>query len=238
MSPVRKREGWLGHRKLGRLLAGAMVVPVVLALVAGGFLAWNLYHSVYAQPARYAPPPAQNFRAARKVFPFSVIPGGVYEPRELVASMEKDPALREHYKDVKLDNLVAVRTSSPIKAEVSYRKNGCILWSSKAVTIPAGELVLTDGKNMIRGRCGNRMRIPKETARSGVATTETEEVAFDVPLPPLEPPAPPYQPVVPPGVHPPDVVPTPQETTTPEPGTLLLFASGMLFLGIWVVPRQ
>ena len=132
MSPVRKKEGWLGHRKLGTVLAGAMVVPVVLALVAGGFLAWNLYHSVYVQPAKYAPAPAQNFRAARRIYPFSVIPGGVYEPKELVTSMEKDPALREHYKDVKLDNLVAVRTSSAIKAEVSYRKN-CLLYTSRCV---------------------------------------------------------------------------------------------------------
>jgi len=231
MSPVRRREGILGRRKLGRLLAGVMVIPVVLALGAAGVLSWKLYHSVYVQPSKYAPPPAPTFRAARRVYPFSVIPGGVYEPQELVTSLEKDPSLREHYKGVNVDNLVAVRTSTAIQAEVSYRKDGCIRWTSKTVTIPAGELVLTDGNNVIRGRCGNRIRLPAETTHSGVATTETEERAFDLPLPPLVPPSPPYQPVMPPGVHPPDVFPSPpQDTNTPEPSALLLFASGMLFL--------
>ncbi|MDR3764887.1 MAG: hypothetical protein P4M01_12415 [Acidobacteriota bacterium] len=231
MSPVRKRREWFGQRQLRKLLLGITLVPILLILGTAGIFVWDIYHSVYLQPIKYAPPPPPTFRAARMQFPFSLIPGGVYEPKELTASMEKDTLLREHYKDVKLESLVAVRTSSPMLAYVSFRKDGAIHWTQHLVHIPAGELVLTDGKNMIRARCGNRIRLNSGKVHSGNVVLTAEEITLDVPLPPIVPPAPPYQPVVPPGVHPPDgdTQPAP-EAYTPEPATLLLFASALLLL--------
>lgn len=234
MSPVRKKEGWLGRKGVRKLLFGITLVPLLLIVATAGIFTWDLYHSVYLQPAKYAPPPPPTFRAGRLVYPFSVIPGGVYEPKELAVSMAKDPSLREHYKDIKVENLVAVRTASPMLAQVSFRKAGAIHWTHGAVNIPAGELVLTDGSHMVRARCGNRIKLDGSNVHSGNTALTSEEMALEVPLPPIVPPAPQYQPVVPPGVHPPDVGPQPSpQAYTPEPPAYVLFGSALMMLGTW-----
>ncbi len=164
-----------------------------------------------------------------------MIPGGVYEPKELSASLEKDPALREHYKGVNVDSLIAVRTQSAMLAKVSYRKDGHISWTSKAIAIPAGEMVLTDGKQMIRSRCGNRIQMQTEATHREKSQINTEEAsivaALETPLPSIVPPLPPYQPVIPPGVKPADTGgPSDPVANTPEPAPMMMFASGLLLL--------
>lgn len=241
MSPVRRRSGYFNRKKLRRILSGIVMLPVVVVAACICLLGWNGYHSVYIQPKVYAPPPPQYFRAARKIYPFSIIPGGVYEPKELAQNLQLDPSLREHYGDVRMENLIAVRTQEPMQGYVSYRNDGKISWTSKRLTIPRGELILTDGQHMIRSRCGNRIqqKNPGGVVSSSAITEQMQDLILDAPLPSIAKLPPPLQPVLSPGVLAGDIwkMPAAEVTTTPEPGTLMLFASGLLLIFMRTVSR-
>jgi hypothetical protein len=222
-------------RKKIRLLLSAMVVLPILCVGAGMvLLAWSGYHSVYIQPRAYAPPPMPIFRAARKIYPFSIIPGGVYDPKELAQTVQSDPPLGEHYRDIQIENLIAVRTQAPMQAFVSFRQDKQIYWTSKELTIPRGELVLTDGQHMIRSRCGNRLeqKRPENAVRSSTMTEQMQALIMDAPLPSIANLPPSLQPVLSPGVLVGDLWKDPenQVAATSEPGTLILFGSGALLL--------
>ena len=233
MSPVRRSQ-FVSRKKI-RLLLSAMVVLPILGVGAGLLLlAWSGYHSVYIQPSAYAPPPMPIFRAARKIYPFSVIPGGVYDSKELTQTIQGDPSLVEHYRDIQIENLIAVRTQAPMQAFVSFRQDKQIYWTSKALTIPRGELVLTDGQHMIRSRCGNRIqqKSPEYAVRSSTMTEQMQALVMDAPLPSIANLPASLQPVLSPGVLVEDLWKNPenQVAATPEPGTLILFSSGFLCL--------
>jgi hypothetical protein len=145
-------------------------------------------------------PPQLNFRAARQIFPFSVIPGGVLDERELADSMAKDEVVRKHYSGLQPDRMWFSRTKQPMVAYVSYRKGSNVCWTSHPVTIPANELVLTDGKHMVRARCGNRIEVKKPEPLPAMVVPPDippPDIALDTGLPSLIPPT-----VVPPVLPP------------------------------------
>jgi len=109
------------------------------------------------QPQRAAPKLPAIVRALRPNYPYSVIPGGVYSPDELRRNVEKDPLVRNHYSgfDVRAARLVAA--SSDRLQYASYRMNGQIYWTKRRLRIPKGEILMTDGRNLARTRCGNRL---------------------------------------------------------------------------------
>ncbi len=96
-------------------------------------------------------------RALRPNYPYSVIPGGVYNPEELRAAMERDPALREHYAGFDANKARLVRLTEDRYSFVSYRQNGRFYWTKKKLRIAAGEVLLTDGVHYSKTRCGNRL---------------------------------------------------------------------------------
>src|ERR1035437_8652606 len=65
-------------------------------------------------------PPTLTFRAARQMFPFSVIPGGLMDTRELADSISKDAVVRDHYRDRQDDRMWFTRVKKPMMAYVSY----------------------------------------------------------------------------------------------------------------------
>jgi hypothetical protein len=66
---------------------------------------------------------------------------------------------------------------------VSYRLNNRIYWTRKTLRLLKGETVITDGKNVARTRCGNRL---SETAQSPVAEKQPLDMTLDPsPLPDL-----------------------------------------------------
>jgi hypothetical protein len=111
------------------------------------------------------------------------------------------------------------------------------------VNISEGEILLTDGKNLVRSRCGNRVEVMKPTPLPGAITPPEPpppDIVFDVPLPSLVPPTV-YAPAVPPSTvasKTPDSKywRTPvwccaaggQPSTVPEPATLFLVGAGMI----------
>jgi hypothetical protein len=69
--------------------------------------------------------------------------------------MMNDPEVAHHLKDFDLSKAKLVRITEPRAAYVSYRIGDRIFWTTKKLTLKKGEVILTDGTHIIRGRCGN-----------------------------------------------------------------------------------
>jgi hypothetical protein len=192
--------------------------------------------------------PAPLIRATRAIYPFSVVPGGVLNGQELAESVAKDPVAREHYQDLHPEQLWLTEVKEPMLAFVSYRKGDHVFWTDHKVRIATGESVLTDGVNLVRGRCGNRIAFRRPTPLAKAITppeVPPPDIVFETPLPDLLPPTiieplPPEvslaQRVVEHRYWPPPIwccglrsksIPSP----IPEPGTLALVGAGMFAAG-------
>jgi hypothetical protein len=215
----------------------ALIVMVVL-----GAQLWHLYHSDVLEII----PPKFDFRAAREIYPFSVVPGGVYDWKDLTDSISHDPVARKHYEGIDTERVWAERVRKPMAAYVSYRKGDKVYWTDHPVNISEGEILLTDGKNLVRSRCGNRIEVKKPTLLPGAVPPPEPpppDIVFDVPVPSLLPPTM-VQPPVPPSIvghNTPDPKywrppvwccgpPSSPPATVPEPGTLVLVGAGVLGL--------
>jgi hypothetical protein len=236
-------------------------VLLFLCLGLQGILGYKIWKRMKME-ALDVKPPTLTFRAARQIFPFSVIPGGVLDERELADSIAKDEVVRKHYGDLEPDRMWFTRTKEPMAAYVSYRKGSDVRWTSHPVTIPANELVLTDGKHMVRARCGNRIEVKKpEPLPAQVIPPDIPppDIAMETGLPSLIPPT--VTPPVPPasqlasqlarnnGTPPPSRISTPPTTwccglttstlpSVPEPPTVLLVLGGGLFLVSMVLGKK
>lgn len=117
--------------------------------------------------------------AARKAYPLSVIYGGAYSGEELARARGLDAVIARHYAGFGSSPTV---THMPKDAflYVSYRKSNQVFWTKTKRRIPAGETVLSDGQNLARTRCGNRLSpTPQAPVASGAADPTDE--ALDVP---------------------------------------------------------
>jgi hypothetical protein len=118
--------------------------------------------------------------AHRKIYQFSVIPGGAYSPEELARSRRIDPVIAAHYADFGDDVHVARLTQDEL-VYVSYRKQNKVYWTQKKHRVCQGEAILTDGKNQARTRCGNRL---SKTPRLPIGKTEPTATALNGPVVP------------------------------------------------------
>ena len=224
-----KRRRELERRK--RKWAAAVLTLGSIAFAVGAALFFQTSHvAVYMPPTQAVAVSSMNFTARRPVFPHSIVAGGVYESKELAAAVQLDPVAREHYHDIQVENMVPVRIPEPLQGYVSYRTGDKIYWTRKKLTIPRGELVLTDGRTMIRARCGNRIsaRLSKSQASAIESGDEGTETTLEVPASPLAAP--------PPERRTPSVavkVKRAQENdvpSTPEPASLFLYGSGAILI--------
>ncbi|MBV8905508.1 MAG: hypothetical protein JOZ22_17905, partial [Acidobacteriia bacterium] len=120
----------------------------------------------------------------RKVYPFSVIPGGAYSAEELARARRIDRVVAAHYGDFDA-SAVAVRTLPESELlYVSYRKADRVYWTRDKRRIPKGEPILTDGKHLARTRCGNRLSaVPQFPVLYGPQPGEANLNAPDFPGP-------------------------------------------------------
>jgi hypothetical protein len=123
--------------------------------------------------------PLPGLSAERVVYPYSVIPGGVFSAKEMITALRNDTIANEHYADFRVEAARIIRVAADRKAYVSYRKGNRIFWSRKQVTLHEGETLLSDGQHLSRTRCGNRV---SAVPRSPVSPDEPEETALDAPI--------------------------------------------------------
>jgi hypothetical protein len=93
----------------------------------------------------------------RKIFPYSIIPGGVESPQELRNAVMSDPVVAQHYSDFDLSRARRVNLNAPQLMYVSYRVGNNVFWTKRKLALAKGESMMTDGRSMVRGRCGNRI---------------------------------------------------------------------------------
>jgi len=96
---------------------------------------------------------------SRAVYPYSVIAGGAQSPQELMEAMAADPVVAQHYADFDAAKAHRVTLDAPQLMYVSYRIGNKVFWTKHRLALPRGEAMLSDGVNMARTRCGNRVSV-------------------------------------------------------------------------------
>lgn len=126
-------------------------------------------------------------RSTRLIYAYSIVPGGVTGAEEARRAVASDPVVGEHYRGLDLARLRLTTLDAEKLAYVSFRKGDQVYWTTKKVRLPAGETVLTDGANLVRARCGNRI---SDASMSKTTPQEPALVELDTPLLPGGPMAP------------------------------------------------
>jgi len=201
--------------------------------------------------------------ARRKVYPYSVIPGGVENAADLRNSVLRDPVVAKHYEDFAVERTRVVRLSQNRSLYVSYRLGNRVFWSKRPTMLSKGEAVITDGEHVARTRCGNRLsEVPAgpvlaagpefESAPEvaelfpgapGVGPPELPGVLVPTSTPPTTSVTPPGSPLPPGGgIIVPPIIPvpgggtTPPPVPTPEPQMLLMLSSGLT--AVWLARKK
>jgi hypothetical protein len=116
---------------------------------------------------------------SRPVYPYSVVPGGVEDARELKWVAEHDPVVAAHYAGFDYARAQTVRVVLARTVYVSYRIGNHIYWSRHRLTLHKGEKLITDGRMTARARCANRV---EETSQQEASPVEPPVQKFDEPL--------------------------------------------------------
>jgi hypothetical protein len=93
----------------------------------------------------------------RRLYAFSVIPGGVESSEELLSAAHNDSAVAVHYADFNMEKARVATLDHDRAVYVSYRMGSEIFWTNRKVQLHAGETLITDGTHEARTRCGNRV---------------------------------------------------------------------------------
>jgi hypothetical protein len=116
---------------------------------------------------------------ARPIYPYSVVPGGVADARELKWVAEHDPIVAAHYAGFDYEHARVVRLVLARTAYVSYRIGNHVYWTRRRITLHKGEKVITDGKITARARCANRVEELPQQANSEL---EPAAAKFEAPF--------------------------------------------------------
>lgn len=117
---------------------------------------------------------------SRPIYPYSVVPGGVEDAKELKWVAEHDPVVAAHYAGFDYARAQVVRLTLARTVYVSYRIGSHIYWTRRRVTLHKGEKLITDGRMTARTRCGNRVaEAPQQEAAPAV---EPPVQKFDEPI--------------------------------------------------------
>jgi hypothetical protein len=95
----------------------------------------------------------------RTVYPYSVIAGGAQSGQELREAVAVDAVVAQHYADFDITKARRVTLEAPKLMYVSYRIGNKVFWTKHKLALRKGEAMLSDGSNMARTRCGNRVSV-------------------------------------------------------------------------------
>jgi len=115
----------------------------------------------------------------RKVFPFSIVPGGILNRQDVESKVDADQTVKSHYGGIQVDKLKPYRLTQPAHGYVSYRVGNRVFWTSKRLYLKPGEMLLSDGANLLRARCGNRLSSTPQAPVMPVG--EPTQAALDLP---------------------------------------------------------
>jgi PEP-CTERM motif len=149
-----------------RVAVSAALLSVCCIVILGTFLelgsrAWAPIATAEPVAAPFWPPPSLILPAghSRAVYPYSVIAGGAESSQELRDAVAADPVVAAHYADFDVAKAHRVTLETPKLVYVSYRIGNKVFWTKNKVALRKGEAVLSDGRNMARTRCGNRISV-------------------------------------------------------------------------------
>ena len=120
--------------------------------------------------------PEQPATAPRRIYPYSIVPGGVADRAELAQAIKADKVVADHYAGFDVDKARPVTVAKPRAVYVSYRKDDKVYWTKKKLMLAEGETLLTDGVNELRARCANRI---SDTPMLPVSADEPRQLEFD-----------------------------------------------------------
>jgi hypothetical protein len=146
--------GLLGAAGCVTLYALAMRAPAAPAAQVQAQAAGN---AATPAPAVLQVAPQAETKKTRRVYPYSIVPGGVTDRRELARVVVMDKVVATHYAAFEVARASVRTVDKPRAVYVSYRKGDKVYWTSKKLQLAKGETLLSDGQNEIRTRCGNRI---------------------------------------------------------------------------------
>ncbi len=136
--------------------------------------------------ADYTVPVSKEPIAERVVYPYSVVRGGVHDRDELLREIKRDPVVAEHYSDFNASDAQIVRVRDEKRVHVSYRIDNKVSWTARKITLGRGEALISDGKNLARVRCGNRVSVepqePSSMEEPSPEVFETPSIAVNADL--------------------------------------------------------
>ena len=192
----RRRRRTRRHRR-NRLIRRGLLTAAVAIFAAGlSSLALRYFSPSLFRAARSAAPiyyqQAEHIRNGvsldqpvsppsvdRPVYPYSVVPGGIRDARELKWFAEHDPVVAAHYAGFDYDHARMVRLELARTVYVSYRIGNRIYWTRHRIKLHKGETVITDGKMTSRTRCANRVA---ELPQQATAPSEPPAEKFEQPV--------------------------------------------------------
>jgi hypothetical protein len=133
-------------------------------------------NSAHLQTASMKPP------TTHPVYPFSLVSGGVYSASDLARALATSNSLRAHYANFDFKHVRLIRIQNDTPAFVSYRKDGKIFWTKHKLTLRAGELVLADGRYLVRARCANQISFAPQEPVDPIPSDVEQRI--DVPMVP------------------------------------------------------
>ena len=149
-----------------RVVIAAALLSVCCIVILGAsfelrFRAWEPVASAEPAAAPFWPPSSILLPTGhtRTVYPYSVIAGGAQSAQELREAVAVDPVVAQHYADFDIAKTRRVTLDAPKLVYVSYRLGNKVFWTKHKVALRKGEAMLSDGPNMARTRCGNRISV-------------------------------------------------------------------------------
>ncbi|TQK11004.1 PEP-CTERM sorting domain-containing protein [Herbaspirillum sp. SJZ107] len=183
----RSREGLrLKKRVLAVALLGVAACAGVLLEGNAPLLHARSQEGVFAADASARPADAVTAGTAavaagpRRIYPYSIVAGGVAGRAELAHVIQTDKVVAAHYASFEVAKAHPVAVAKPRAVHVSYRKGDQVFWTAKKVMLAEGETLLSDGKSEIRGRCGNRISdVAMLPVEAGAPSEEELDAAVD-----------------------------------------------------------
>jgi hypothetical protein len=111
----------------------------------------------------------------RRLFPYSVIPGGIASAHDLQNGMVHDPLAARFYANFDFSQARIVCLDHEREVYVCYRTGDHIYWTKNSLRLRKGGAVIIDGTQEARTRCGNRI---SETPVKPVSPNEPPSAAM------------------------------------------------------------